>query len=49
MPPMMAASTYRLEFFSDAKIIINNETSKQFQIFNIKQRDAGLKSHVQFV
>ena len=37
----MAASTYRLEFFSGAKISINPETSKQFPKFNIKQRDAG--------
>ena len=33
MPPIMAASTYRLEFFSDAKIGIVPETSKLFTYF----------------
>ena len=36
----MEASTYRM-YFSDAKISINPETSKQFLKFNIKQKDAG--------
>ena len=43
MPPIMAASKYRM-YFSGAKISINPETSKQFPIFNIKQRDAGLEN-----
>ena len=45
MPPIMAASTYRLEFFSGAKISIISETSKLFTNYFFmmaqKQRDAG--------
>jgi hypothetical protein len=40
MPPMMAASTYRM-YLSGTKINIIPETSKQFSKFNIKQRNAG--------
>ena len=36
-------------YLSGAKIIIIPETSKKFPKFNIKQRDAGLKSHVPYV
>ena len=37
------------ECLSGANISINPETSKQFPKFNIKQKDAGLKSHVPYV
>ena len=52
MPPMMAASTYRLEFFSDAKISIIPETSKHFSIFfrwNKNKGTQALKTCVPFV
>ena len=37
------------ECLSGANISIIPETSKQFPKFNIKQKDAGLKSHVPYV
>jgi hypothetical protein len=37
------------ECLSGANINIIPETSKQFPKFNIKQKDAGLKSHVPYV
>ena len=37
------------ECLSGANISINHETSKQFQIFNIKQREASIKSRLSYV
>ena len=44
-----AASFVPHQYFSGAKISIIPETFKQFPKFNIKQRDAGLKSNVPYV
>ena len=45
----MAASFVPHCSLSGAKISIIPDTSKQFPKFNIKQRDAGLKTCVPFV